>query len=94
MFAHRLRAHQRFDISWDNCETFLGVKIVSVVTGIMAEDEGFYHLSSATLDTSHQSCELLRHLAVEMILDLQKRLHCCIGLNRSRKKAAALIQNE
>ena len=51
MFAHRLRAHQRFDISWDNCETFLGVKNVSIVTGIMAEDEGFYHLSSATLDT-------------------------------------------
>ena len=51
MFAHRLRVHQRFDISWDNCETFLGVKNVSIVTGIMAEDEGFYHLSSATLDT-------------------------------------------
>ena len=51
MFAHRLRVHQRFDISWDNCKTFLGVKNVSIVTGIMAEDEGFYHLSSATLDT-------------------------------------------
>ena len=51
MFAHRLRVHKRFDISWDNCETFLGVKNVSIVTGIMAEDEGFYHLSSATLDT-------------------------------------------
>ena len=64
MFAHRLRVHQRFDISWDNCETFLGVKNVSIVTGIMAEDEGFYHLSSATLDTrnyktNEQECFLL-----------------------------------